>query len=142
MSAREVRQLAIAVMVAWAVAWGVVYGLSASRAAKAHEAVYWMNASRAASARAAADEVRACSQGGPCLGRLYEGRVRQFLLERGVSPQLQADQDAYVRKFGLIEADAREWMTRAIAWGVGGLLVLLLSTAGVIWLGRGDRPGT
>lgn len=139
MSARELGQIAVAMLVAWVVAWGAVYGISASRAAKAHEAAYWMSESQAATARAAADEARSCNAGGPCRGHSNDAVVRQFLLDRGVSPQLRADQEAYLHNFGQVEAKARAWMVRAVWWGAGGLIVMLLAAAGGIWLWRGLR---
>src|ERR1700721_1423027 len=139
MSARDLRQSAVVLLVAWAVVWGAVYGFSASQAAKAHAAMDAMSASQAATARAAADEARSCNGGGPCFGHSNDAVVRQFLLDHGVSPRLQADQDAYLRNFAQVEAKARVWMVRAVWWGAGGLIVMLLVAAGGIWLWRGVR---
>ena len=140
MSAKDLRQFAAIVFVAWAAAWGAVYWVSAGRAAKAHEAGYWMSASMSAAARAAADNSSACQSGGPCLGRPYDARVRQYLLDHGMSPQLRANQQAYLRNFGQVEAQARQWQVRAAWWGLGGLVLIVLAAVGAQWRLRGLRP--
>ena len=142
MSARDLRQSAVILLVVWAVVWGAVYGISASRDAKAREAIDAMSASRAATARAAADETRSCNGGGPCRGQSNDAVVRQFLVDRGMSPQLQADQQAYLRNFGQVEARAHAWLVRAVWWGAGGLIFMSLSAAAGIWLWRGFQPRT
>jgi hypothetical protein len=57
-----------------------------------------------------------------------------------MSPQLRANQQAYLRNFGQVEAQARQWQVRAAWWGLGGLVLIVLAAVGAQWRLRGLRP--